>query len=130
MDSKPRPPSFALYSRRRRWSAADAQAALRALAASRLSVRAFAEREGLDAQRLFRWQRRLGRAGAAARIAETSVLAPTATVPELLELSTLARPARVEPVEVVLPSGVTLRVDASIDPVTLARLVSALGRGC
>lgn len=41
---------------RRRWTAADA---LAALALSGLSVRAFASRASLDAQRLYVWRRRL-----------------------------------------------------------------------
>ena len=40
------------------------------------------------------------------------------------------RRAVIEPVEIVLVSGVVLRVAETIDPARLARLVAALERGC
>ena len=44
-----------------RWTEADAVAALAALKQSGLSVALFAAREGLDAQRLYVWRRKLAR---------------------------------------------------------------------
>ena len=77
----------------------------------------FARREGLDDARLYRWRRQFsakhGRNG-------VSALEPT---PALIELRPAAR--RADPVEVVLDSGVTLRVAETIDPSALARLVAA-----
>jgi len=67
-----------------------------------------------------RWRRRLAR--------EIVAPAPGPT-PELIEI----RPRRVEPVEIVFPSGLVLRVSQTIDPSALAVLVSALeraGMGC
>ena len=51
------------YSLRRRWTPADARSAVAALEASGLSPLAFARREGLEVERLYRWRRRLGPRG-------------------------------------------------------------------
>ena len=48
----PSPQAHAPHSRRRRWRVPEARAALDALEASGLSVSAFAEREGVDEERL------------------------------------------------------------------------------
>ena len=116
----PSHPTATPYSRRRRWTAADARTALAALAESGLTVSVFADQEGLDAERLRRWRRRLQpndrRRGEASAIAA-----------EVIEL----RPRRAEPIEVVLLSGRVLRVAETIDVEALARLVAALERaGC
>src|SRR5919109_1607591 len=97
------PPSYVI---RRRWTVADARAALDALASSGLSTPAFAAREGLDVERLRRWRRRL----------ESDRPAPA---PKFVEL----RPRTPEPIEVVLRSGQVLRVAESVDPAALLRLV-------
>jgi transposase-like protein len=47
------------YRTSRRWTKEEAVAALAALAASGLSMRAFASREGFDVQRLYLWRRKL-----------------------------------------------------------------------
>ena len=104
--------------RRRRWTPAEAHSVVNALTSSGLSPRAFAEREGLDVARLYRWRRRLA--------GENRSGAPTsAASPEVIEI----RPRRAEPIEIVLVSGVVLRVSETIDPTALARLVVALERG-
>ena len=110
---KPRPP--AAYSTRRRWTMAEARAALEACTASGLSVRAFALREGLDVQRLFRWRRRLA----------------TETEPSSAPLGfvEVQRPRRAEPIEVVLLSGRILRVAESVDADALARIADVLDKG-
>ena len=125
----PRPQAHAPYSRRRRWRVADARAALTALATSGLSVSAFAEREGLDEERLYRWRRRFARERKAAARAVTPS-APPAIIELRPTTSPSLRRAETEPVEIVLVSGVVLRVAETIDPVRLARLVAALERGC
>ena len=48
----PKLPILAAAGTRRRWTSTDAQLVLKALAASGLSVNAFATQQGLDAQRL------------------------------------------------------------------------------
>lgn len=123
----PRP--HALYSRRRRWRVIEARAALNALAASGLSVIAFAEQEGLDKERLYRWRRRFARE----RKAAARAVLPPAT-PAIIELrpttSLSPRRAETELVEIALVSGVVVRVAETIAPATLARLIAALERGC
>jgi len=91
----------------RRWTESEGRAALAALASSGLSQNAFAAREGLDPQRLRLWRRKLG---------ETPVLSRFVEV----------RPRAIGHVEVVLRSGLVLRVAESIEPSTLRGLVDAL----
>ena len=107
----PRPRSPAKYLTRRRWTVADARAALAGLDESGLSLNAFAVRQGIDAQRLYYWRRRLS--------GDDLVAQPP---PDFVEL----RPQGPEPVEVVLRSGRVLRVAESIDSAVLIRLVVAL----
>jgi transposase-like protein len=128
----PSPQAHAPYSRRRRWRVPEARAALDALAASGLSVSAFAEQEGLDKERLYRWRRRFAREHKAEARAVTTPATPA--TPAIIELRAKTSPsprrAAIEPVEIVLVSGVVLRVAETIDPARLARLVAALERGC
>jgi transposase-like protein len=111
----PRRQTAAPYSRRRRWTIAEARAALAALGESGLTTSAFARREGLHLERLRRWRRRLADEGR--RHAPVSA-------PEVIEL----RPRRPEPVEIVLRSGRILRVSETIDAAALVRLVEAVER--
>lgn len=98
-------------SSRRRWTEDDARSVLTAQEASGLSVVAFAAREGLDAQRVYAWRRRLG-----------GVVEATST-PAFIELRP---PGRREIVEVGLRCGRVVRVAETIDPSALRRLVDAL----
>ena len=107
----PKSPPLTSLIRRRRWTTADARSVIAALARSRLSASEFALREGLDAQRLHRWRRRLG-----------AFSARTPAIPTFVEL----RPRRAEMIEVVLGSGRVLRASEAIDPSALARFVDAL----
>jgi transposase-like protein len=104
--------------RSRPWTVADARAALTELAASGLSVSTFARREGLHGDRLYRWRRRF-----AGESKGPGVAGPAPT-PALIEIH--PNPRRAEPVEIILASGVTLRVAETIDPSALAHLVMAL----
>ena len=98
---------------RRRWTTAEARAALSALEGSGLSVAAFAVRQGVRPERLYRWRRQLA---AGSLTAERT--------PAFLEL----RPRDREQVEVVLRSGRLLRVCETIEPSVLERFVLALER--
>lgn len=100
--------------KRARWTVADARRTLKELDASRMSVSEFAEREGLDAQRLHRWRRRFAAEGTPGEIEAT---------PALIELRPLRR---AEPIEIALASGITLRVAETVDPSALARLIAEL----
>ena len=113
--------------RRRRWKIAKARSVLAELAASGLSLHEFASQNGLEPQRLRRWQRRLARE--VRRPARAAGPAVPAT-PALIELRPTASARPAPTVEIVLASGVIVRVAETIDPATLARLVAALERGC
>jgi transposase-like protein len=111
MPTKPRSSPFD----RRRWSEQDARTALAALDRSGKSVAVFAAEQGLDPQRLYAWRRRLGEA-------------ERTTFQELV-----VRPAAPIPIpdgngsfEIVLRSGVVVRVPASFDPAALERLLVVL----
>jgi hypothetical protein len=101
------------------WSAAEARDALSDQQASGLSVIQFAEREGLQAQRLYVWRRRL---------AYEKFKASSAS--QFIEL----RPAHSvsHTIEVMLLSGLVVKATTDIEPDTLARFVSAIERssGC
>ena len=113
---------------RRRWKIAEARSVLAAAEASGLSLPEFARQKGLEPERLRRWQRRLARdVRRPARAAGPAVPASPAVIE--LRPSSSASLWRAEAIEIVLGSGVTLRVAETIDPATLARLVTAL-RGC
>ena len=95
---------------RRRWRAADARAVLDRLQESGLSARSFAMQEGLNVQRLYKWQRALaGREGGPTAPAFVEVVGGGAA-----------------PLEVVLRSGVVLRVPVGFDGETVRRLVEIL----
>jgi transposase len=103
------------YRTSRRWTEGEARAALGALAASGLSIRGFASREGLETQRLYRWHRKLGQAVVLATM-------PAPAPPAFVEL----RAGRPERIDVVLRSGRRLRCAEQISSSTLRRLVDAL----
>src|SRR5690349_12049701 len=101
----------ARLSARRRWNSEYARAVLKHLAASGMSVREFATRHGIDAQRVYRWRAQLG-----------SVAAATTETAAFVEI----KPAGGSAIEVVLRSGHVVRVgDGSVEE-TLRRLVAAL----
>jgi len=93
------------HSQRRRWSIAEARAALSAMAASGLSPDAFAQREGLQVQRLRRWRP----AGRRRKRGEGSDGG----------FRRSRSPRGDGAVEIVLRSGRTLRVSESIDAMAL-----------
>lgn len=96
---------------RRRWSAEDAREALEAQAQSGLSRARFAAQEGIEAQRLYWWSRRLG--GVAHRA-------------EFVELVPLRAGSVGARFEVVLRSGLVVRVGEDFEPAALARLITTL----
>jgi transposase-like protein len=103
---------------RPRWTEQDARNALAALRRSGKPVGVFAAEHGLDPQRLYSWRRRLGKAE------------PT-TFQEVI-----VRPAaRISvrdgdaPFEVVLRSGVVVRVPTSFNATALERLLELLRTG-
>ena len=114
----PKSRSIAQASARQRWTSADAHAVLDEFDRSGLSVAAFAAREGLDAQRLYLWRRRLAAADRAA------------VTPAFVEVR--HRGVERDRVEIVLRSGRILRVAESVDVDALRRIADALDEdaGC
>ena len=117
---KTRSRSSSTYLIHRRWTAEDAQEALAAQARSGLTLRAFAAREGLDAQRLDRWRRRL-----AAQRAAPFVEIPRPAIEAAIAVGGAAGGPR-ERFEVVLGSGRVVRVAESFDADALRRLLEVV----
>lgn len=103
----PRSAATSSYGTSARWTESEARAALSALDASGLSVLAFARRERLDFQRLYSWRRKLAGGGR----------------PAFVEIRTVASRERIE---IVLSSGLVVRVPESVEPAVVRRLVDAL----
>lgn len=102
---------------RPRWTAEDAAVVLEAAAGSRLPLWTFAEQQGLDPHRLYRWRRRLGR---------------VAPPPEPMRFEELvvqrADREAIDPqrLELVLPSGHVIRLGSRFDADALRRLLTVL----
>jgi transposase-like protein len=94
-----------------RWSEEDARQVLHALERSGQPVSAFAAEHGLDAQRVYLWRRRLG-----ARAERTTFR------------EVVVRAAGADRLEIVFPSGTTVRVPAGFDDDSLERLLVAVSR--
>lgn len=98
---------------RPRWTAEDARAALEAQAESGLSRARFAAQEGIEAHRLYWWSRRLGEVEHRAEFVE---LVPSRAGSEGARF------------EVVLRSGLVVRVGEDFEPAALVRLITTLER--
>jgi transposase-like protein len=103
---------------RPRWTADDARKVVAALERSGQSVTTFASEHGLDAQRVYLWRRRLGKA-------EPTTFQELAVRPAPVPVEDMSADA---PFEIVLASGHVLRVPSSFDTRTLARLIDVLGK--
>jgi transposase-like protein len=115
---KTRAQSSSTYLKHRRWTAEDAKQALTELAQSGLELRAFAVREGLDPQRLWRWRRQLAETAAPTFEEVVRPDAPSARHAEA------PAPALRERFEIVLTSGRVVRVPASFDASALRQLLT------
>ena len=113
-------------SRRRRWTSKEAKKVLEAQVESGLTMSAFAAREGLSAQRLYRWRRQLG--GSAASPPTFEEIVPSRAAP----LLTGAAQSAGSPLEIVLRSGLIVRVSESFNAEALLRLLGVVdgGRSC
>ena len=98
-----------------RWTEDDAAAALAALKRSGLSVAHFADREGIDPQRLYAWRRRLGLAGEFVELAPRSALTVRGASGGF---------------EVMLRSGHVVRLAESFDAEGFRRLIAVLEGEC
>lgn len=127
------------YLARRRWTPKDAKKALAALARSGLPLAEFAIRKGLVAHRLIRWQQRLGvelpTAPDIPHVPDVSDVLDAITFEEVVppELSRRAAvdrhtppDVRRDPFELVLPTGLIVRVAESFNADALVRLLTAI----
>jgi hypothetical protein len=106
---------------------------------SRLTVRAFCERRGLSEPSFYYWRRRVGtteETGSAASAGHADDLGATAAGAGFAEVQVVGddRPAGSEDpvVELILPAGERLRVEAGVTPEHLRRVLTAVreARGC
>ena len=106
---------------RPRWTEQDARFVLAALERSGKPLRAFAEEHGLDPQRLYLWRRRV--AGGDRTTFRELIVSPSRAS---------ACDADGAPFEVMLASGVVVRVPPSFDATAPARLLEVLtqARAC
>jgi transposase-like protein len=104
---------WAVAASRARWTTAVARQVLAALSASGLSRHEFADKHGIHEQRLYNWQRRLVETEAGNSVQFRELAAPAVSLDPRLE--------------VVLPSGVLLRVPPGFDAAAVARLLEILG---
>lgn len=100
---------FLVSNRRTRWGADDARAVLGRMKASGLSTAEFGAREGLDPQRLRRWEARLS----------VGAVVPTSFV----EVTTAVAPAVIE---LMLRTGDVVRVPANFSDDVLRRVLALL----
>lgn len=117
--------------RRGRWSAAQAQAALADQERSGLTIQAFCQEHGWHPQRFYRWRRHF-EALAGPRAEEESAAAPSFVRAELSMGRPVAVPVSSSPpahFELVLCGGQRLCFSAEVDPIALVRTVQALEAG-
>lgn len=108
--------SLEVIARKRRWTAHDAEAVLAAAEISDLSLRGFAVAHGMDVQRLYHWRKELRREPVddAVRFEELVVRRAGSTETPAAH------------VEIVLPSGIVVRVVADFDESTLRRVIAII----
>jgi transposase len=112
--------------RRRRWSLEQKQAIVAESVAPRASPTVVARKYGLNTGQLYTWRRQMLR--------RVPAIAPAgfARVEVVEEPARLASPTSVTPavrsglIEVVLPGGASVRVDACVDERALRRVLAAL----
>jgi transposase len=103
----------------KRWSAALARELLAEAVQSGESLNAYAQRHGIDPQRLYSWRRKLGAVKEASPSPAHESFVPVRVAPE-----TRATPPSA--FELVLAAGRVVRVGADFDARALRRLVEAL----
>jgi transposase-like protein len=108
------PKSIEMIATRRRWTAQDAAAVLQVAAESGLPLWTFAERQGLDPHRLYRWRRQLGQSRAPEPMRFEEVVVQRADGGDSHRL------------ELVLRSGHVVRVGSHFDADALRRLLAVL----
>jgi hypothetical protein len=115
------------------WTEAEARAVLEAWAKSGLSMRAFANREGLEPRRLYRWNARLGivaeaRGTRARRTKRAAVRRRAESEPAARFVPVVVKETRAA--IVIRHGGSTVEFDpeAGVSPVWVAAVMLELGR--
>jgi transposase len=103
----------------KRWSAVHAGELLGEAKQSGESLSAFAQRQGIDPQRLYAWRRKLAAVKVADSAARSEAFVPVRLAPE-------ARATPGSGFELVLGVGRVVRVGADFDARALRRLVDVL----
>jgi transposase len=107
--------------RRRRWSAEEKQAIVAESAAPNVSIAGIARKHGIGTGQLYAWRHQflINHPGKAASFARVELLS---------EPPRIAGPAppRSGLIEIVLPGGATVRVDAQVDEQALRRVLGVL----
>ncbi len=101
--------------RRRRHSAADKERVLAATDAPGACIADVAKRFDMCRSLIHRWRR------------ERREAAGPAFVPVAVAAEPAATPPPPEPIEILLPNGVVVRVPGSVDPTSLKTVLAALG---
>ena len=112
--------------RRRRWSVEDKLRLVAESNAPGASVSEVARRNDLSPGLLFTWRRMA--AGRAPRSAKSVALLPVHVAEAPPAPATKERRPRIARMEIGLPGGVSLKVDAGVDPEALAAVVAVLRR--
>lgn len=92
---------------------------------SGLSAAEFAAEIGVTPKSLSWWKWQLGKASAAPATKHQKKTGKVAVSP--LTFVEMTAPVRSEPIEIVFPSGVRVRVPVSADAAALTRVIQALG---
>ena len=110
--------------RRRSWPDADKLRMVRETLAAGAVVQAVADRNGVSTGQLYTWRKEM-------LAAAVSGFVPVAVAPEVprIEAPAPARDAAAEPgvIEVVLPSGITVRTSGCVDVAVLRGVLAELG---
>ena len=111
--------------RRRRWSLEEKQAIVAESLAPNASLTAVARRHEIGTGLLYAWRHQLlgRRSDEAARFARVDVLSEP---PRLTGPGTAAATQRSGLIEIILPGGISVRVDAQVDDRALRRVLAAL----
>ncbi|HEY8614499.1 MAG TPA: transposase [Roseomonas sp.] len=108
--------------RRRSWPDADKLRMVRETLAAGAVVQAVADRNGVSTGQLYTWRKEM-------LAAAVSGFVPVAVAPEMPRLEAPAQDAGSEPgvIEVVLPSGITVRTSGCVDVAVLRGVLAELG---
>jgi transposase len=112
--------------RRRSWPDEDKLRMVRETLEAGAVVQAVADRNGVSTGQLYTWRREM-------LAAAVTGFVPVAVAPEMprFEAPALKQDAAVEPpgvIEVVLPSGITVRTSGQVDVAVLRGVLAELGR--